>query len=141
MELIPYYSFNVQGTQVHGIIWWNNIEKLRGRVKVLHKYYISNAQVEFVMPRFRICKSQWQWVLNASTLIQPAKIHKFRGSHRYVQTPKIHKFSVHMSFFSDFNILPSKDILAAVVEVRPLKVVQFSGKSLDAREIVVIDQE
>lgn len=60
----------IQGSKVQATIIEDDIEKLEDTLQFYNTYLISNAIVKYVLPKYRLNNFEWQWTINANTLIQ-----------------------------------------------------------------------
>ncbi|KAG5534846.1 hypothetical protein RHGRI_022837 [Rhododendron griersonianum] len=61
---------DAEGSRVQATIIEDDIEKLEDTLQFYNTYLISNAGVKYVSPKYRLDKFEWQWTINARTLIQ-----------------------------------------------------------------------
>ncbi|PON70499.1 Nucleic acid-binding, OB-fold containing protein [Trema orientale] len=59
------------GTRIQASIYEPDIEKFENKLTVNRSYYVSNAWVRPIPPRYRLVDNEYQWYINKSTLIQP----------------------------------------------------------------------
>lgn len=125
---------DAEGSRVQATIFDENIQKLEGTLEVYNTYLISNAEVKFVPPQFRKIDFEWQWQINASTLIQTFDESSSHQDFLNLDFVPFEQFEQHLGEQTAI------DILAAVAQVQTPKVLNKPGNPR-AQEIIVINQE
>ncbi|KAF7136577.1 hypothetical protein RHSIM_Rhsim08G0049800 [Rhododendron simsii] len=132
--LLSFSSSTGRGSKVQATIIEDDIEKLEDTLQFYNTYLISNAVVKYVLPKYRLNNFEWQWTINANTLIQT------------VDESLSHDYLLNLDFvpFEQFEQhsggQTTIDILAAVARVQPPKVLSKPGNP-KAQEIILINQE
>ncbi|KAG5524234.1 hypothetical protein RHGRI_031040 [Rhododendron griersonianum] len=116
------------------MIYNENTKKLEDTLEVYNTYLISNATVKFVAIKFRSVDYDWQWTIDASTLIQT-----FNESLSHEKLLNI-EFIPFEQFGQYADRKATIDILAAVAQVHTPKVFNKPGNP-KAHEIIINNQE
>ncbi|GAA0172193.1 hypothetical protein LIER_41298 [Lithospermum erythrorhizon] len=64
-------TFRVTDNEIVATVFAEHIPFLIPALSLFKVYDITNAQVKFVPPRFRIINNQYHWILQRDTLIRP----------------------------------------------------------------------
>ncbi|KAF5934248.1 hypothetical protein HYC85_030419 [Camellia sinensis] len=107
------------------------IDNFEDTLEVFKSYYISNVVVKSVQEKYRMVPNEWKWTINASTLIQPAE------SAHTDDNPLAHDFVTFDKFEKNIDKQTEIDILAAVVEVRPPKIVTPLARTTTVQEVIM----
>ncbi|KAG5534048.1 hypothetical protein RHGRI_022259 [Rhododendron griersonianum] len=125
---------DAEGSKVQATIIEDNIEKLEDTLQVYNTYLISNAGVKYVSPKYRLDNFEWQWTINASTLIQTIDESLSHENLLNLDFVPFEQFEQHSGGQTTI------DILAAVARVQTPKVLSKPGNP-KAQEIILINQE
>ncbi|KAF7141129.1 hypothetical protein RHSIM_Rhsim06G0109600 [Rhododendron simsii] len=124
---------NEEKNRVQTMIYLDNIKKLEDTLEVYNTYLISIATVKFAAVEYRTVDFEWQWTIDASTLIQT-----FDESASHEKLLNI-DFIPFEQFGQYVDKQATVDILAAVAQVHTPKVLNKPGNPM-AREIIIINQ-
>ncbi|XP_042941344.1 uncharacterized protein LOC122276004 [Carya illinoinensis] len=122
------------GNQLQATIFDKDIDSRQDSLHIFQSYYISNAYVKPLDPKYRIETYEYQWILNAKTIIE--EVPKDEGQ---LEPPK-YQLILFNELDAYKNSIAEIDILAVAIQIKPCREITLAHGPTTIQEIYVIDQ-
>ncbi|KAG6719332.1 hypothetical protein I3842_03G000100 [Carya illinoinensis] len=123
-----------EGNQLQATIFDKDIDSRQDTLHIFQSYYISNAYVKPLDPKYRIETYEYQWILNAKTIIE--EVPKDEGQ---LEPPKYQLIPFN-ELDAYKNSIAEIDILALAIQIKPCREITLAHGPTTIQEIYVIDQ-
>ncbi|KAL0291749.1 UNVERIFIED_CONTAM: hypothetical protein Scaly_2621600 [Sesamum calycinum] len=126
---------SVKGTKVQAVIYSPDMSLMEDVLQLQETYYISNAKVTFVEPKYRMVPNMYQWIISRTTVIRRViddSLPKELGA------PEFKKF-VDIPLFLGSNSLI--DVLAIVVDKLEQRSINTKYGMSTIQEFVIVNDE
>ncbi|XP_042969224.1 replication protein A 70 kDa DNA-binding subunit B-like [Carya illinoinensis] len=120
--------------QLQATIFDKDIDSRQDTLHIFQSYYISNAYVKPLDPKYRIETYEYQWILNAKTIIE--EVPKDEGQ---LEPPKYQLIPFN-ELDAYKNSIAEIDILALAIQIKPCREITLAHGPTTIQEIYVIDQ-
>ncbi|KAL0301968.1 UNVERIFIED_CONTAM: hypothetical protein Sradi_6473600 [Sesamum radiatum] len=126
---------SVKGTKVQAVIYSPDMSLMEDVLQLQETYYISNAKVTFVEPKYRMVPHMYQWIISRTTVIRRVTDDSLP---RELGAPEFKKFADIPLFLNSNSLI---DVLAIVVEKLEQKSINTKYGMSTIQEFVVVNDE
>ncbi|KAL0305019.1 UNVERIFIED_CONTAM: hypothetical protein Scaly_2999400 [Sesamum calycinum] len=132
---IPIDLMEKNGTKVQAVIYNPDMSLMEDVLQLQETYYISNAKVTFVEPKYRMVPNMYQWIISRTTVIRRVIDDSLP---RELGAPEFKKF-VDIPLFLGSNSLI--DVLAIVVDKLEQRSINTKYGMSTIQEFVIVNDE
>ncbi|XP_042950349.1 replication protein A 70 kDa DNA-binding subunit D-like [Carya illinoinensis] len=123
-----------QGNRLQATIFGNDINSREDSLQMFRSYYIINAYVKLLDPKYQTESHQYQWIINAKTIIE-----EIPENEQQVKIPKYNLIPINeLDAYKDS--IAEIDLLAVALHIKPPKEITLTNGPATLQEIYVIDQ-
>ncbi|KAG8363921.1 hypothetical protein BUALT_Bualt19G0072700 [Buddleja alternifolia] len=122
-------------TKVQAIVYSPDMGMVENMLLLQQTYFISNAKVAFVDPKFRIVPHLYQWIISKTTVVKHAKEESLP---RELGAPQFTKFTDIPQLKNSNKFI---GILAIVIDKTEQRQIETSFGTSDVQEFFVINDE
>ncbi|XP_041027886.1 replication protein A 70 kDa DNA-binding subunit B-like [Juglans microcarpa x Juglans regia] len=123
-----------EGNRVQATMFDKDIDSRDDTLHIFQSYYISNAYVRPLDPRYRIETHEYQWILNSRTIIE-----EVLKDEEQLELPKYQLIPFN-EFDAYKNSIAEIDVLAVAIHIKPCREITSAHGPTTIQEIYVIDQ-
>ncbi|XP_042950309.1 replication protein A 70 kDa DNA-binding subunit D-like [Carya illinoinensis] len=112
----------------------NDIDSREDSLQMFRSYYIINAYVKLLDPKYKTESHEYQWIINAKTIIE-----EIPENEQQVEMPKYNLIPINeLDAYKDS--IAEIDLLAVALHIKPPKEITLTNGPATLQEIYVIDQ-
>ncbi|KAG6719648.1 hypothetical protein I3842_03G016500 [Carya illinoinensis] len=112
----------------------NDIDSREDSLQMFRSYYIINAYVKLLDPKYKTESHEYQWIINAKTIIE-----EIPENEQQVEMPKYNLIPINeLDAYKDS--IAEIDLLAVALHIKPPKEITLTNGPTTLQEIYVIDQ-
>ncbi|KAM6563198.1 hypothetical protein CsatB_023196 [Cannabis sativa] len=129
---------DAQETHIQDALFDDVIERYKNTL-IMHKsYYISNAHVKKMDPRYNYLKNKYEWILNRSTVVEEVKEQEDKDA---IPSPPAFSFIAFTSLQQYMDSSTRVDIIAVAANIQPARTIQTPHEATRIQEIYLINDE
>ncbi|XP_035539697.1 uncharacterized protein LOC118344048 [Juglans regia] len=123
-----------EGNRVQATMFDKDIDSRDDTLHIFRSYYISNAYVRPLDPKYRIETHEYQWILNSKTIIEEVP-----KDEEQLEVPKYQLIPFNeLDAYKDS--IAEIDVLAVAINIKPCREITSVHGPTTIQEIYVIDQ-